>query len=204
MEAKIKNPHKWSPEVPYLYTLVFSVEDSLGNLLEAKSCKIGFRKIEFDKVTRKLLINGKQTYLYGINHQDHDPVKGQAVSREDILKDVTTIKKFNFNCIRTSHFPDDPYFYDLCDEMGILVIDEANLETHGLGGKLSNDPEWAHAFLERATEWLNGTKIILLYLCGVWEMNPEAGLTMLQWQDGFTILTLHVLYITKLHKEAPE
>ena len=190
LEAKIKNPHKWSAEVPYLYTLVFSVKDSLGNLLEAKSCKIGFRKIEIDKVTRKLLINGKQTYLYGINHQDHDPVKGQAVSREDILKDVTTIKKFNFNCIRTSHFPDDPYFYDLCDEMGILVIDEANLETHGLGGKLSNDPEWTHAFLERATRMAERDKNHPCIF--MWSLGNESGsgpnhAAMAGWLHDFDI-----------------
>lgn len=68
-----------------------------------------------------------------MNRHDHDPVKGKALSREDILKDVRQIKQFNFNCIRTSHYPNDPWFYELCDEYGILVIDEANLETHGLG-----------------------------------------------------------------------
>ena len=190
LETKVKNPHKWSDEVPYLYTLVFSVEDFLGNLLEAKSCKVGFRKIEFNKVTRKLLINGKQTYLYGVNRHDHDPVKGKALSREDILKDVTTIKKFNFNCIRTSHYPNDPYFYDLCDEMGILVIDEANLETHGLGGKLSNDPEWAHAFMERAVRMAerdkNHPSIIM------WSLGNEAGrgpnhAAMAAWLHDFDI-----------------
>lgn len=158
LEAKVTNPQKWSDEVPYLYTLVFSVEDSLGTLLETKSCKVGFRKIEFDKTTRKLLINGEETYLYGVNRHDHDPVKGKALSREDILKDVMTIKKFNFNCIRTSHYPNDPYLYDLCDEMGILVIDEANHETHGMGGKLSNDPQWAHAFLERSVRMVERDK----------------------------------------------
>ena len=173
LETKIKNPLKWSDEEPNLYTLVLSLVDSNGNLLEAKSCKVGFRSIEFDKKTSKLLINGKVTYLYGINRQDHDPIKGQTVSREDIRKDVEQIKQFNFNCIRTSHFPCDPYFYELCDEIGILVIDEANLETHGLGGKLSGQIPWANAHFERVARMVerdkNHPSIIF------WSMGNEAG-----------------------------
>ncbi|RRN77260.1 beta-galactosidase, partial [Pseudoxanthomonas sp. SGD-10] len=148
-ETEIENPLKWSDETPNLYTLVVSLEDPSGKLLEAKSCKVGFRSIEFSKETGKLLINGKETYLYGVNRHDHHPVKGKAVSREDILNDVRQIKQFNFNAIRTSHYPNDPYFYELCDEYGILVMDEANYETHGLGGKLANDPAWIAAHMER-------------------------------------------------------
>jgi len=173
LETKIKNPAKWSDEVPNLYTLTLSLEDSLGKIIEVKSCKIGFRSIEFSKTNGKLLINGKETYLYGINRPDHHPTKGKALSREDILQDVQTIKKFNFNCIRTSHYPMDPYLYDLCDEYGILVIDEANLETHGLGGKLSNDPQWTAAYLERSSRMVmrdkNHPSII------IWSLGNEAG-----------------------------
>jgi beta-galactosidase len=172
-ETKIKNPDKWSDEVPNLYTLTIALEDSLGKVLEVKSCKVGFRSIEFSKTNGKLLINGKQTYLYGINRPDHHPTKGKALSREDILQDVKTIKQFNFNCIRTSHYPMDPYFYDLCDEYGILVIDEANLETHGLGGKLSNDPTWTGAYLERSSRMVmrdkNHPSII------IWSLGNESG-----------------------------
>lgn len=190
LETKITNPQKWSDEAPTLYTLVFSVEDSRGNVIEAKSCKIGFRSIEFDKLTRKLLINGKQTCLYGVNRHDHDPVKGKALSREDILKDVITIKKFNFNCIRTSHYPNDPYFYDVCDETGILVIDEANLESHGLGGKLSNDPQWTHAFMERTIRMVERDKN---HPCIIfWSLGNEAGrgpnhAAMAEWIHDFDI-----------------
>ncbi|WP_235833026.1 glycoside hydrolase family 2 TIM barrel-domain containing protein [Arcticibacter tournemirensis] len=173
LETTVKNPDKWSDEEPNLYTLVLSLADSTGNVLEAKSCKVGFRSIEFSKENGKLLINGKVTYLYGVNRHDHDPVKGKALSREDIRKDVETIKRFNFNCIRTSHYPNDPYFYDLCDEYGILVMDEANYETHGLGGKLSNDPQWTHAFMERTTRMVmrdkNHPSII------IWSLGNEAG-----------------------------
>ncbi|PWS28819.1 beta-galactosidase [Pedobacter yonginense] len=173
LEAKIKNPLKWSDEVPNLYTLTISLEDSLGRTLEVKTCKVGFRSIEFSKTNGKLLINGKETYLYGINRPDHHPTKGKALSREDILQDILTIKRFNFNCIRTSHYPMDPYLYDLCDEFGILVIDEANLETHGLGGKLSNDPTWTAAYLERSSRMVmrdkNHPSII------IWSLGNESG-----------------------------
>lgn len=190
LEAKISNPAKWSDECPNLYTLVLSLEDKNGNLLEAKSCKIGFRSIEFSKTDSKLLINGKVTYLYGVNRHDHDPAKGMAVSREDILKDVRTLKQFNFNCIRTSHYPNDPYFYDLCDQYGILVIDEANLETHGLGSKLSNDPIWTAAYMERVTRMVmrdkNHPSIIF------WSLGNEAGrgpnhAAMAAWVHDFDI-----------------
>ena len=173
LETNIKNPKKWSDENPNLYSLVFSLVDSLGNLLEAKSCKVGFRSVEFDKTTSKLLINGKVTYLYGVNRHDHHPIKGKALSREDILRDILTIKQFNFNCIRKAHYPNDPYLYDLCDEMGILLIDEANHETHGLGGKMSNDPQWTHAIFERTTRMVERDKNHPSVI--IWSMGNEAG-----------------------------
>jgi len=189
-ETSIKNPQKWSDENPYLYTLVLSLEDSLGNLLEAKSCRLGFRSIEFARDDSKLLINGKITYLYGVNRHDHHPERGKALTRKDILQDILTLKQFNFNCIRTSHYPNDPYLYDLCDEFGILVIDEANLESHGLGGKLSNDPQWIAAFMERATRMVMRDKN---HPCIIfWSLGNEAGrgpnhAAMAEWIHDFDI-----------------
>ncbi len=190
LEDSVKNPRLWSDETPYLYTLVMSLEDTLGNILEAKSCKVGFRSIEFSKDDSKLLINGKVTYLYGINRHDHDAVKGKALSRADIEADVRLIKQFNFNLIRTSHYPNDPYFYELCDQYGIFVMDEANLETHGLGGKLSNDPSWTHAHMERATRVVmrdkNHPSVI------IWSLGNEAGrgpnhAAMAEWIHDFDV-----------------
>lgn len=173
LETTIKNPKKWSDETPNLYTLTLSLENENGEIEEVKSCKLGFRSIEFSEDDSKLLINGKVTYLYGINRHDHHPEKGKALSREDIRIDVEQIKQFNFNCIRTAHYPNDPYFYDLCDEFGILVMDEANLETHGIGGKLSNDPQWTNAHLQRMTRMVyrdkNHPSVI------IWSLGNEAG-----------------------------
>jgi len=169
---------------------LLTLEDAEGNIQEVKSSRIGFRSIEFDPDSKKLLINGKVTYLYGVNRHDHDPVKGKTLSREDIERDVRQIKQFNFNCIRTAHYPNDPYFYDLCDEYGILVMDEANLETHGLGGNLSNDPQWTHAHMERMTRMVyrdkNHPSVI------IWSLGNEAGsgpnhAAMAGWTHDFDI-----------------
>lgn len=190
LEAKVKNPKKWSDEAPNLYTLLLTLTDKDGKVLEVKSCKVGFRSIEFDKSAGKLLINGKVTYLYGVNRHDAHPEKGKALSREDIRKDLQLIKQFNFNAIRTSHYPNDPYLYELCDEYGIFVMDEANYETHGLGGKLSNDPQWTHAFMERTNRMVmrdkNHPSII------IWSLGNEAGrgpnnAAMAAWIHDFDI-----------------
>ncbi|QNL52271.1 DUF4981 domain-containing protein [Olivibacter sp. SDN3] len=190
LEAHVKHPKKWSDEAPNLYTLVLSIRDDKGKLLEAKSCKVGFRTVTFDKTSGKLLINGKITYLYGVNRHDHHPEKGKALSRDDIKRDVQLIKQFNFNAIRTSHYPNDPYLYELCDEYGIFVMDEANYETHGLGGKLSNDPQWTHAFMERTNRMVlrdkNHPSVI------IWSLGNEAGrgpnnAAMAAWIHDFDI-----------------
>jgi beta-galactosidase len=173
LETTISNPKKWSTEEPNLYKLVLSLEDSTGNIVEVKTCNLGFRSIEFRKTDSKLLINGKLTYLYGVNRPDHHPTKGKALSREDILQDIKTMKQFNFNCVRLSHYPSDPYLLDLCDQFGMMVIDEADLETHGLGGKLSHDAMWAGAYVERVSRMAlrdkNHPSIIM------WSLGNEAG-----------------------------
>lgn len=189
-EKKIENPKKWSSEEPNLYTLVMTLKDENGNISEVKSCKVGFRSIEFSKENGKLLINGKETYIYGVNRHDHHPVRGKALTRKDIEDDVKTIKQFNFNTIRTSHYPNDPYFYELCDVYGIMVMDEANLETHGIGGKLSNDTKWTHGYLERMTRMVerdkNHPSVIM------WSLGNEAGkgpnhAAMASWTHDFDI-----------------
>jgi len=163
---------KWSAEIPNLYSLVLSLKDTTGNLLEARSARIGFRSIGTTE-EGELLINGTPVLLYGVNRHDHHPVRGKSVTREDMLTDVLLMKKFNFNAVRTSHYPNDPYFYDLCDEHGLYVIDEANLETHGIGGEITNIPDWSHSFLERGIRMVerdkNHPSIIF------WSLGNEAG-----------------------------
>jgi beta-galactosidase len=190
LETMITHPKKWSTESPYLYHLVLSLEDSAGHVVEVKTVKLGFRSIEFRKSDSKLLINGKLTYLYGVNRPDHHPTKGKALRRADILQDIQTIKKFNFNFIRLSHYPSDPYLLDLCDEYGIMVVDEANLETHGLGGKLSHDAAWTGAYVDRVSRMVlrdkNHPSIIM------WSLGNEAGsgpnhAAMAAWVKDFDI-----------------
>ncbi|MEO8534931.1 MAG: glycoside hydrolase family 2 TIM barrel-domain containing protein [Flavobacterium sp.] len=172
-QETIKNPLKWSAEIPNLYTLIMTLKNPDGTISEVKSCKVGFRSIEFSKVNSKMLINGKETYVYGVNHHGHNPVRGEAVNHQDLEEDVKLMKKFNFNFVRTSHFPDDPYFYELCDKYGLMVMDEANLETHGLGGFLSNDQQWTQAYLERMTRMVerdkNHPSIVM------WSLGNESG-----------------------------
>ncbi|RNL89147.1 DUF4981 domain-containing protein [Sinomicrobium pectinilyticum] len=172
-EKKVRAPRKWSAETPDLYTVVLTLRNPSGEIEEVKSSRVGFRSIAFSPDNGKLLINGKETYVYGVNRHDHHPVRGKALTREDIENDVRTIRQFNFNLIRTSHYPNDPYFYELCDKYGIMVMDEANLETHGLGGKLANDTRWVHAHMERLTRMVQRDKNHVSVI--FWSLGNEAG-----------------------------
>ena len=172
MVQKFENVSTWTAETPYLYTLVLTLSDAEGRCVEARSCKVGFRDVRLDG--QKLLVNGVPVKLYGVNRHDHSEFGGKCVTREEIEADVRMMKQFNFNSVRTSHYPNDPYFLDLCDEYGLYVIDESNLETHGEGGKLSNDPTWSNAFLERAVRMVmrdrNHPSIIF------WSLGNESGM----------------------------
>ncbi|MBN1362948.1 MAG: DUF4981 domain-containing protein [Sedimentisphaerales bacterium] len=156
LEATIPDPKKWSAEVPNLYTLVLTLHDREGNVVEAQSCRIGFRKVEIK--AGQLMINGHSIKLFGVNRHEHDPDHGRAIPVSRMLQDIKLLKQNNINAVRTSHYPDNPVWYDLCDQYGIYLIDEANLETHGVGGLLSNDPTWHGAFVERAVRMVERDK----------------------------------------------
>ncbi len=156
LEQKIIGPEKWSAEKPYLYTLVLSLKDTDGNVVEARSTKVGFREVEIKN--GELLINGESIKLYGVNRHDHDHIYGKTVSRENMEQDVLLMKQFNFNAVRTSHYPNDPYFYEMCDKHGLYVMDEANIETHGLMGYLTNQSEWHMAFQDRVVRMVERDK----------------------------------------------
>jgi len=171
MSATVRQPRLWSAEQPHLYRLVLTVRDANNNVVEATRTNVGFRSVKIE--AGQLLVNGQSIKLYGVNRHDHSPTEGKAVSREDLLADVLLMKRFNFNAVRTSHYPNDPYFYDLCDQYGLYVMDEANLETHGINGRLSNQLEWSTSFLERAVRMVqrdrNHPSIIF------WSLGNESG-----------------------------
>jgi len=156
LEQKISNPKKWSAEFPNLYTLVFSLKDFEDNTIEVESCRIGFREVEIKE--GQLLVNGRSIKLFGVNRHEHDPDHGRAIPVGRMIQDIKLLKQNNINAVRTSHYPDDPAWYDLCDEYGIYLIDEANLESHGLKGYLSNIPGWHNAFVERAIRMVERDK----------------------------------------------
>lgn len=141
-------PEKWSAESPYLYTLTVSLVNPDGNIVDATGIKVGFRNIEIKN--RELLINGQAVLINGVNRHDHDDIHGKTISIELMKRDLDLMKQFNFNAIRTSHYPNAPEFYDLCDEYGFYVIDEANIEHHAFYNDLCSNPQWASAFLDRA------------------------------------------------------
>jgi beta-galactosidase len=148
LRGEVADPLKWSAETPYLYTLVLSLKDAGGALVETESTRVGFREVEIRE--GRLLVNGRPIRLYGVDRHSHDPRTGQAVPYERMVQDAELLKQNNINAVRTSHYPNDPRWYDLCDRYGIYVLDEANLETHGVTGLLSNTPSWHAAFVDRA------------------------------------------------------
>ena len=171
LNGAVEKPKKWTAETPWLYTLVLTLNNDRQALIEAVSCRVGFRQVHIDN--GQLLINGQPVRLYGVNRHEHDPDHGRAVPLERMVQDITLMKQFNINAVRTSHYPNDPRWYDLCDEYGLYVMDEANIESHGLRGYLANDPTWAAAFLDRGIRMVqrdkNHPSIIF------WSLGNEAG-----------------------------
>ena len=171
MEKEVKAPEKWSAEKPVLYTLVLSLKDQDGKVVEARSCKLGFRQITIKDGV--FMVNGQAVKLYGVNRHDHSPVGGKTVTHKEMEEDVLMMKKFNINAVRTSHYPNDPYFYDLCDRYGLYVIDEADIETHGVRGYLTNQPEWHSVFSERVIRMVERDKNHPSVI--IWSLGNESG-----------------------------
>ena len=171
LAADIPSPHCWTAETPYLYGLVLTLRDPQGRAVDFESSRVGLRQVEIRD--GMLLVNGRRLVLRGVNRHEHHPVRGRVLTVEEMRQEIILMKQFNFNTVRTSHYPAHPAWYDLCDEYGMYVIDEANVETHGLGGELSQDPQWTHAYLERAARMAlrdkNHASIIL------WSLGNESG-----------------------------
>ncbi len=171
----LEDVQPWSSESPTLYDLYISVYEPDGELLEVISKKVGFRTVEIEG--NKILINGVPVHFKGVNRHEHDPDRGHAVTRESMLEDIRLMKQNNVNAVRTSHYPNAPEWYDLCDEYGLYVMDEANIETHEFGNDrnntLANDPAWMDAHLERVQRMVlrdrNHPSIV------IWSYGNEAG-----------------------------
>ncbi|WP_099159685.1 glycoside hydrolase family 2 TIM barrel-domain containing protein [Virgibacillus ndiopensis] len=168
----IKNPKKWSAEHPNLYTLVVALKDQNGKITETTSTKVGFR--EFAIEDGQMKINGKPITFKGVNRHEMDPVDGRTVSRERMIQDIKLMKKHNVNAVRTSHYPNQTEWYDLADEYGLYIIDEANLESHGIRGQLpKSDPQWLPASLDRMESMVERDKNHPSIL--IWSLGNEAG-----------------------------
>lgn len=172
----IANPRQWSAETPYLYPLLLSLYGPDGALLEVRRVNVGFRQVEIRD--RQFWINGRSVKLKGVNRHDSHPDLGHAVSLESMVQDIVQMKRHNINTVRTSHYPNDPRFLDLCDEYGLYVIDETDLETHGMHvtgdlNLLSNDPAWEAAYLDRAVRMVERDKN---HPCVIWwSLGNESG-----------------------------
>jgi len=138
----------WSAEDPYLYTLTAELCDNTGNVLDRRVKRVGFRNIRIEN--RALLFNGKRVMIRGVNRHEHNPITGKALSTEDMRADIRLLKQFNFNAVRISHYPNDHRWYDLCDEYGIYVVDEANFEAHANYMTICRDSRWKRAIISRS------------------------------------------------------
>jgi len=167
----VTKPQKWSAETPTLYTLLVTLKDAEGKTIEVVSQRIGFRQTEV--IGRELLINGKPVLLKGVNRHEHDDKTGKTVSEASMIADIKLMKQFNINAVRNSHYPCHPRWYELCDEYGLYVIDEANIEAHANYELLCQDPDWTTAFLERGKRMVERTKNHACII--LWSLGNETG-----------------------------
>jgi beta-galactosidase len=172
---RIAAPRKWSAESPYLYTVVLSLIDDRGQVVEAIPQSVGFREVEIRE--GQLMVNGRPILIKGANRHEHDADSGHYVTVEQMRRDVGLMKRHNLNAVRTSHYPNDPSWYDLCDRYGLYVIDEANIESHGMGyapaRTLGNNPAWKAAHMDRTVRMVERDKNHPSVI--IWSLGNEAG-----------------------------
>lgn len=185
LEGKINAPKKWTAETPHLYTLLLTLKDERNKAFEVLSHKIGFRKIEIKD--GQLFINGKKVLFKGVNLHEFNYLTGQVVSEEVMMRNIRLMKELNINAVRTSHYPQSPLWYKLCDEYGLYLVDEANLESHGLGygpDNVSNFPEWLDAHLHRLQCLIERDKnhaSVIFWSLGNEASNGKAFFTLYEW-----------------------
>ncbi len=173
---KLINPKKWTAETPNLYTVLITLKDHEEYLIEAISCKTGFRNVEIKDGL--LMVNGTPISIKGVNRHEHDPVTGHAIDEKTMIRDIELMKQFNINAVRTSHYPNDPQWYELCNEYGLYVVDEANVESHGTNINdtsitLGNRPQWIKAQLRRTERMVERDKNHPSII--TWSLGNEAG-----------------------------
>jgi len=168
-------PKLWTAETPELYQLLVVLRNSANETIEVIPQRIGFRQIEIKDGL--FLVNGKPVIIKGVNRHETDPISGQVISKEAMLRDIQIMKKFNINAVRTSHYPNSEYWLDLCDEYGLYVVGEANIESHGMGydinKTMANRPTWVNAHLMRVQRMVERDKNHASIV--TWSMGNEAG-----------------------------
>ena len=166
---------KWSAEKPNLYSLVLSLKEKNGSIVESVSAKIGFRKVEI--VNSQLLVNGVAIHIKGVNMHEHNEITGHVIDEATVMKDIREMKSNNLNAMRTCHYPQQEFWYEMCDKYGLYLIDEADIESHGIGYDknvtLADKPEWAAAHLDRMQRMLERDKNHPSII--IWSMGNEAG-----------------------------
>ncbi|MFZ5517653.1 MAG: glycoside hydrolase family 2 TIM barrel-domain containing protein [Candidatus Zhuqueibacterota bacterium] len=175
LKSKIVDPLKWTAETPNVFRVILTLKSNDGKILETESTTFGFRKVEIKG--GQLLVNGQPIYIKGVNRHEHDPEHGRAIPRWRMEQDIKIIKQNNINTVRTCHYPDHPYFYELCDRYGIYLISEANIESHGMGYDpkvtLANLPEWKEAHVDRVRRMVETHKNHPSVI--IWSLGNEAG-----------------------------
>jgi len=171
LQAPDRKVKPWNAEQPDLYNLEIELFDDRDKSIERVSLRIGFRSIRIED--RQLLVNGVPVVIKGVNRHDHSDLTGKVLSETDLRRDLLTMKQHNINAIRTSHYPNDPRFYELCDEMGFYVVDEANLEAHHHYAQLGSDPYWSGQFLARGMRMVERDKNHPCII--IWSVGNETG-----------------------------
>ena len=171
MADTVRQPLRWTAETPHLYTLVLTLKQPDGQVAEVVRIKVGFRAVEISH--GQVLVNGQPVKLWGVNRHEFDPLSGHTLTEASMRRDIRLMKQANINAVRCAHYPNDPRWYALCDELGLYVIDEANIEEHGLRGKLASDPTWIQAFMDRTIRMAERDKNHPSIL--FWSLGNEAG-----------------------------
>jgi beta-galactosidase len=170
LSADVKNIKLWSAEKPNLYRLLLTLKDSSGKVIEVIPVNVGFREVKLKD--GNLLVNGKRIFIKGTNRHEHHPDRGQYVLPEDMVQDIKIMKQNNLNSVRTSHYPNTPAWYDMCDRYGIYLIDEANIECHGNNG-LTRDTSWQAAYMDRTMRMVERDKNHASII--IWSVGNENG-----------------------------